>query len=157
MKWREFVEFAKSIPRERQTMFTRPMDDWPMTIALDHPGIEPIVFEAPTWMMNWSQAKHVYAEAMGDMARITKPTKIAFISSTWQVTVDIGAPDPELPPSRHPNRKEAVIVVVADAEIATAFNAPIRRRKYGPPLLGEWTESDEVSGPMMDPWRDALR
>jgi hypothetical protein len=133
------------------------MDDWPMTIIVDHHDGKPFTLDAPPYMSDAVAFRRAFAAAVGQAARMTKPTKIAFISSSWQVEYGKDDPTPKLPPSRHPNRKEAVIVVVADAEIEAAFTAPIQRRKYGPPLLGEWRETNEVSGPMMDPWRDALR
>jgi hypothetical protein len=158
MKWRDFVEFVKTHPRERQQTFTRSDDDWPITVIADHPGDdEPHAFDAPTWIANFEQARHAWATAMGAAARTTKPTKLALIASTWQVAIDKDAPVPRLPPSRHPDRFEAVIVVVADAEIEEAWTARIKRRRYGAPLLGPWEKGDEVWGAMFDPWRDALR
>jgi hypothetical protein len=158
MKWRDFVELAKTHPRERQRTFTRPDDDWPITVIADHPGDdEPYAFDAPTWIVDFEQARHAWAMAMATAARVTKPTKLALIASTWQVEIAKDAPVPRLPPSRHPGRFEAVIVVVADAEIEEGWTARVKRRRYGSPLLGSWTKADEVSGAMFDPWRDALR
>lgn len=157
MRFRDFVEFAKANVETRGRTFTSPDDDWPMTIIADHPGEEPHAWDLPGWVSNVAAIRHTYARAMADAARETKPTKIAFISSTWQV--EYGPDDvPKVMPAAHPNRFEAVIVVVADAEIQEGHNARIRRRRYGPPLLMPWQEaSREVSGAMFDPWREALR
>lgn len=158
MKFRDFVEFAKANVVDRRATFTRADDDWPITVVVDHPGDdEPHAFDLPGWIANSTEAKRFYTDAMGMAARVTKPTKIAFISSTWQVEYGRDEPRPDLAPSQDPRRFEAVIVVAADAEIEEGWTARIKRRRYGPPLLGEWTKADEVSGPVMDPWRDALR
>jgi hypothetical protein len=158
MKWRDFVDFAKTNARERRHTFTSADADWPITIITDFPDEEPHAFDLPGWVSNSVEARRGYAEAMGLAARMKTPTKIAMVASTWQVSVADDEPDPGVPPSRHPDRFEAVIVVVADAEIEEGWSARVKRRRYGPPLLGEWEgPADELAGAMFEPWRDALR
>ena len=151
------MEFAKANAEARQATFTRPLDDWPMTIVTDHPGEDPLAFDLPGQISNSTPAKRMLARTMGAAALETRPTKLALISSAWMSDASVDE-RMDIAPSEHPDRFEAVILVVADAEIAEGHTARIRRRRYGPPLLGPWEEAGrDVMGPLFEPWRDALR
>lgn len=65
-----------------------------------------------------------------------------------------------LAPSDHPKRQEAVLAMVYDAEVQSAWWCPIRRNEKRPPVFGPWTarrKNETVVGHMIDPIVEALR
>lgn len=129
-----------------------------MTIITDHPGESPHAFDMPHWMSNSSDAKDALAAAIAAGTLTTKPTKVAIIASAWAVIGEPGQPPPATPPSQHPDRREIVVVVVADAERSEAWTAEIKRTRLRPPTLSSFEAGDPgVSGPLIDPLIEALR
>lgn len=158
MNYREFVKHAKTAARSRARTFTRPDDDWPMTIITDHPGEPPRAFDVPAGMLESDHAKDMLGVAIAVAARTTKPTKVAMIASAWAIIGDPGQPPPDTPPSRHPDRREIVIVVVADAERSEGWIAEIKRTRLRPPALGSFEPGDPgVGGRLIEPLIEALR
>jgi hypothetical protein len=158
MTYREFAEHVKTKARRRARDFTEPTDDWPMTVVAEHPGEPPNDFDVPNWIVNSNRAKDALAVALAESARLTKPTKVALISSAWVIQRPLDQPLPDKPPSEHPDRREVVIAVVADAERSEAWMAGIKRFQSKPPTLGAWESSEPgVGGRLFEPLIEALR
>lgn len=158
MTYRQFVEHVKANARRRARSFTRPMDDWPMTVVTEHPGESPHAFDLPDWIANSDHAKDALAIALAESARLTKPTKVGLISSAWMIKRPLDEPLPDKPPSQHADRQEIVMIVVADAERSEGWMAEIKRFRAKPPTLGAWHGSDPgVGGRLYEPLIDALR
>lgn len=158
MTYRDFVEHVKANARRRARTFTRPMDDWPMTVVTEHSGESPHAFDLPDWIANSDNAKEALGVALAAAARETKPTKVALISSAWMIKRPPDEPLPDKPPSQHADRQEIVMVVVVDAERSEGWMAEIKRFRAKPPTLGAWQGSEPgVAGRLAGPLIEALR
>jgi hypothetical protein len=162
-----FTEQAKRWVRREQRTFSQPDDDWDMSIGIDFPGEERhYFFRVPSPLANSEEGKDALAHALGMAVHQFKPTKLAIISSTWMVELKGDPPEKDdmlagrLRPSQHPDRIEAVVLLVADQEITHVWRAKIIRSDDGPPDLEPWElqpVAAELSGRMIDPWRYLLR
>lgn len=160
MTYREFVNFVKDTIREYGAGFTSPNDDWPMAICVDHStDATPHWFEPPDEVTARPDGIQILGQALAAGSLITRPTKVAIVTSTWQVIVDRDEPvPPDMPrPGDHPDRFEAVVAIVMDAERVEPWTALIERHPDAPPTLGEWEVGDEAGGALVDPLRAALR
>lgn len=154
MTYREFAKYAKANARRRARTFTRPDDDWPITVLADHPGESPHAFDMPDWVSNSGHAKDALAAALAFAVRATKPTKVALVMSAWIIL----RPSDDRPPSEHSDRRECVFVVVADAERSEGWMAEIKRSETRPPVLGPFESGDPgVGGRLIEPLIQALR
>jgi hypothetical protein len=164
----ELVQHAKRLVKMQGRTFTRPDDDWTMTVLVVHPGDErPHVIPLPGWVSNDSDAKEALGIALAVAARLTKPLMVALISSTWMVEMDRNSGDVDaetgrvrVMPRDHPDRVEKMFIAVADTEVEEGHFATIKRRRRRPPVLGPWEEpfkGGELTGRLIDPLRQALR
>lgn len=159
MTYRELAKYAKANARRRARTFTRPDDDWPMTVLADFPGEPVTVFDLPDWIANSHSAKAALGQALAAGAQLTKPTKVAMIASAWVIVRPVDEPLPDRPPSEHADRREIVIVVVADAERSEGWVAEIKRSGTRPPTLGPFESGGDpgVGGQLIEPLIEALR
>jgi hypothetical protein len=154
MKYREFAEWVKRYAEHYGQRFTNPLDDWPMSVVSEHPGESPHAFELPPWVANSDEAKRLIGPCIAAASQLSRPTKLALITSAWMAP----AGDHGLRPADHPERWEAVMALVIDAERSEGHIARITRTAIGPPTLGPWEEqTTEVSGRLADPLIQALR
>lgn len=160
MTFEQFFEHVKRTAVMQGRRFTDPDDDWAITVLVEHPGERPYVIPIASWVSNDAEAKHMLGLALAGAARITKPTKIGMIQSSWMVSVERDqARDPKLRPSQHPDRVETLFVAIADPEVQWASSAQIHRRRRRPPVLGPWEDikDGELDGQMFAPLIEALR
>lgn len=142
----------------------RPQDDWGITCYVDFMGApEPHYFEMKQVDPNITLHKRAMTAALAAATRAMRPTKLALSSSVWYVTrkdeAGLSLEEAEEkygPPSEHPDRREALLVVCMDQEISRSYMADIRRTGRRPRLM-PWTRTDEGFGPLTDPIREALR
>lgn len=156
----QLVEHAKRTAVMQGREFTRPDDDWSMTVLVVHPGDErPSVLRLPGWISNDDEAKQALGWALGAAARVTRPVLTALIQSTWMVEKEGYDPELEPRPSEHPERIERLFILVVDAEVEHAHYATIHRRRRRPPVLGEWKSytDGQAAGRLVDPLRAAMR
>lgn len=165
MTFEQFTEYAKRTAIMQGRRFTEPDDDWAITVIVEHAGERPHVIPIPAWVSNDSDAKAALGWALGMSARVTHPTKLAMIQSTWMVMTDrTKAPDqdwerPKVMPRDHPDRIERLFILVVDPEVQHAHFADIHRRKRRPPVLGPWEsiKDGEARGQLADPLVQAMR
>lgn len=166
MTFDDFAEYVLTDARLYRNRFTRPDDDWPIRVSVLYPGEAPHSFDMPGWISNDHSAKRVLARVLALVTKEAPPRFVALTTSAWVVERDADSvtdhDDPlgGVRPSEHPDRYEALQVLVLDPEIARTWRAKIKRRRYGPPLLGEWDADDrrtEIGGAMFEPLRQAFR
>ncbi len=157
MNYREFVDFAKDSVWNIATTFEKPDDDWEPVALLEDENGQTII---AALMMD----KADYPAAVSIMAKQTKATKVALVTSAWGLMFDSKEAaeawndDPDaLMPSQHPDGFEQVVISVYDAERVEAWSAKILRDDEQPPTLAEWEWGSEPDGRMVGPIREAMR
>ena len=150
MTYREFVEHSKKLARNMRQEFTDPGDDWEPRFVADFPSEgRPFFGRLPMEAFESEMTKDMLVQAVMMATRELRPTKLALILSTWMVGFDKDSEagreaarqvdSGEWPgASKHPDRYEALMLAVYDAERTEAWTARIERHRNRPPTLDAW-------------------
>jgi hypothetical protein len=167
VRFNEFILHAQRLVEARGRRFRRAADDWPMQVVVDFgEGDEVVAVDIPDRMTADYDARTILGLALAGTARVTRPTKVALVHSSWYLAIDPNDPttqqtSPEfVMPSDHPRRVEAVFINVLDAEIDATTFARIHRIGRRPPRLGSWVmmpREASADGHLINPLREAMR
>lgn len=175
LTYREFVEEMKADVARDAVTLKGPEADWQP--RLYHQGPDPFASQPiPGGVFKTQASKEVLFTSIAAVVRILGVRIVGIRVTQYVSFVDYDSMTPaehlraiehhELPdhiprPSQDPNRHEMLSLHVVDAERYEAWYAPLRRRRYGRPLLDEWElmggRPDAMFGPLIDPIRAALR
>ena len=128
--------------------FTKPDDDWMPTLLLETetgPKIIGVPFTGP-------DDKELFALILPELLRYSRATSMAFIVSAWVLAKSRPAAEVIIAReggiSKHTERREIVMVNLADDREGETWVAQISREDGGPPTLGEFKlmMTEESSG-----------
>lgn len=115
-------------------------------------------------LLDLSDADYVVGDAVAGFIQFRRTSEVAVVGTVWMVEYENEAipPESERPlPAEHPDRFEALIVLIVDAEYAEAWRTRVERSASSPPALGEWSHDTDrtatISGETVDLIREALR
>ena len=153
----EILQTIRQSATDIADQFTDPDDDW-MPVAFFEMGDGTVVPMGGDLMRN----KELFVSVIMPMTiQKLHAQSVALIVSAWVITSD--TPDPDVPPSQHPDRIEVVLLTHVTADETEAWRAYIDRDPLGlrPPRLGEWDhwedEGGVIGGRFVDSIQEALR
>lgn len=133
----QVVQYIKDTTAKIAADFTDPDDDWQgvmFFIGGDNDAMLPLMFE------NEREKDFVSTVAIPELIREHKPWIVAQLQSAWTLSLpreQAGRDDIPLP-SQHPDRVEALIMIVCTVEQVQMWTAKINRYETRPPTLAAW-------------------
>lgn len=153
--------------------FSEPDDDWvPVGFGLSADGTSTMVGIDPQFFSS-DHSKDLLVEKLRALIIAEQILVFAMVVSTWQSRYHIETDErrppagwhpevsPDVMPRDDPNRREAVVVAITDADGTTVSSAEIIRFEDAPPALKDWeqfdTEGAGSTGRFVEPFRDAIQ
>jgi len=132
----QFGERIRSLVEGRQKQFTQPDDDWDSIVYFqinDDEGDVAIGNLKHVLSQHWGNRDAIVLKLAQEMSQ-RNAVRVALVLNFWTKPDD----DSEVAPEKHPDRGEALIILLADSEDAVEWKALIERHEDSPPTLGEW-------------------
>lgn len=161
-----FADFAKMVKDGVEAVgksFEQPDDDWmPVLFLLDADNQGTWVGIDGRFMASPESKNRLMRDVIKPMIAASGAKKMATVFSAWGVQLDKDEVEergaPSVPPSKHPDRMEMVMVTCFDSEKVVSYQANIQRDDENPPTLAAWEELPEgMTGRFVDGVQDTLR
>lgn len=156
---RDMLKDLEAMVKHGVEMIRRDMeieDDWAPIVFLDRPPGGGIAVLPIGEFMENEKMKDIAGEIVIPLAiKKYRSKAIAIVMTAWVVVIDNPGDDVEevidalVPPSKHPRRREEVVLFLADQTRVSVIRAEIKRpRGSEHPELGAWSE-DDMNGAKM--------
>jgi hypothetical protein len=174
LNFRQLANRAKHDADRAARKITDPEGDIKPTVYLYRPDSQTLhVHEIPTRWFGSRESKDVLVQGLIrtlielggvtlvalQMTAYVTETSLDDLTDEQRDALDrLELPAGFVQPSQSPDRREAVLLVVFDAEIREGWFKPITRCAGRPPVYGVWrTEAAMIDGLIVNPIADALR